>query len=988
MTPLFNGSNTPQLFGTPLGADFPRALVDALKAAYADAPPEALARVHLVLNTRRMARRVLELFDEGGAGLLPRISLISDFATLDPRSPLPASEPALQTKLALSVLIRSLIEAETNTKDHTAIAPREAAFDLAESLTALMSEMHEEGVAPEAVTALDVSDQSGHWERAQAFLKIVQTYAMSRDGLTTAQRSRKIIEALVARWRDIPPKDPIIIAGSTGSRGLTATLMRAVAQLPQGAVVLPGFDFAFAAEAWPHLPEGAMSEDHPQYRFHALLTALELAPKDIKQWPAGAAPSEARNRLLSLALRPAPVTDQWIDNRSEAALIANEATSGITLLEANSQRDEALAIALRLRQAAEDRQQAALITPDRGLSRQVSAALARWGITPDDSAGEPLHLSPVGRFLRHVQKVLSPRALTAEALITLLKHPLCNALEERGTHLRYTRELELYIRHKGVPQPDTGTLLAFATAHKDEAARLWSAWVSEAFFSAGLSGEQPLDALIQTHIKTAEALARGPSEAETPLWKKDDGAEARKLFDSLLACAPAGGDMTHYDYVNLIDSALSSGEVRRSEATHSGVLIWGTLEARVQGVDLLILAGLNEGSWPEAPAPDPWLNRAMRAKLGLLLPERRIGLSAHDFQQAIAAKEVWLTRAHKSDDAETVPSRWVIRLTNLLTGLPDARGTKALKEMQARAKPWLIRAKQIDAPLVAVNQAKRPAPVPPVENRPRALSITQIQKLIRDPYAIYARHILKLNPLNPLQKMPDALLRGTILHKVMEDFVKAASADPSLRNRATLSALARDILEREVPWPAARLIWRARFEKVIDSFLDEEEGRAQNSRFLKAEGEGKLDFKDIGFSLKGKADRFDCLNDGTLAIYDYKTGTPPSPKMRKHFDKQLPLTAAMASEGAFKDIPAQTVGKLAYIGLGSDAGEALLKAEEYETATVLAEFKELIVAFLDPDKGYPSRRAVQKEGFAGDYDHLARFGEWSSTDDPVKEVLT
>ena len=497
-----------------------------------------------------------------------------------------------------------------------------------------------------------------------------------------------------------------------------------------------------------------------------------------------------------------------------------------------------------------------------------------------------------------------------------------------------------------------------------------------------------MEVLIKTHLETAEALARGPSTAETPLWKKDDGAEAQKLFNSLLACAPAGGEMTHYDYVNLIDSSLSSGEVRRSEATHSGVLIWGTLEARVQGVDLLILAGLNEGSWPEAPAPDPWLNRAMRAKLGLLLPERRIGLSAHDFQQAIAAKEVWLTRAHKSDDAETVPSRWVIRLTNLLTGLSQERGTKALGEMQARAKPWLTRAKQIDAPLALVPQAQRPAPVPPLTNRPRTLSITKIQTLIRDPYAIYARHILKLNPLNPLQKMPDALLRGTILHTVMEDFIKAASVDPSQRNRATLSALARDILERDVPWPAARLIWRARFEKVIDSLLKEEAERAKNGQFLKAEAEGQLELKDIGFSLKGKADRFDLLNDQTLAIYDYKTGKPSGPEVRKSFDKQLPLTAAMAAEGAFKDIPATAIGRIGYIGLGSDCGEFLLKPEEYDTANILAEFRKLILAFLSPDKGYPSRRAVQKESFAGDYDHLARFGEWSSTDDPVKEVLT
>ena len=987
MTQLFNGTDTPQVFGTPLGADFPRALVEALRTAYAGQPPEALARVQLVLNTRRMARRVSELFDEGGALLLPRISLISDLAALDPLSTLPAAEPALQTKLELAVIIRSLIENETKSSGQTAIAPREAAFDLAESLTALMGEMHEEGVPPEAIAQLDVSDQSGHWQRTQTFLNIVHGYAASRAGLTTAARSRLITEALMARWAALPPKDPIIIAGSTGSRGLTGALMRAVSKLPQGAIVLPGYDFAFAQGAWPKLSDGAMSEDHPQYRFHALLSALKQAPQDVQRWPAGMAPSEARNSLVSLALRPAPVTDQWISEGPEAALIAAEATSGITLLEASAQREEALAIALRLRQATEDGVQAALITPDRGLSRQVTAALARWGITPDDSAGEPLHLSPVGRFFRHVLDVISPRALTAEALITLLKHPLCNALQERGTHLRYTRELELYIRREGVPMPDADTLLAWSTAHKDEAARDWAAWVASAFFAEGLEGEHPFADLLQTHIATAEALALGPAEAETPLWQKDDGEEAQKLIRELTACAASGGDMSHYDYANLIDSALSSKEVRRGEAAHSGVLIWGTLEARVQGIDLLILAGLNEGSWPEAPAPDPWLNRKMRAEVGLLLPERRIGLSAHDFQQAIAAKEVWLTRAHKSDDAETVPSRWVIRLTNLLSGLPQKRGEKALEDMRARATKWLAFAKQIDAPAADVPLAKRPAPVPPVATRPRKLSITKIQTLIRDPYAIYARHVLKLQPLNPLQKMPDALLRGITLHTVMEEFVKAAKADPGLRTRATLSQLARDILARDVPWPAARLIWLARFEKVIDGFLAEEAARAANGAFLRAEAEGALELQDIGFTLTGTGDRFDRLEDGTLAIYDYKTGAPPSVNVRKHFDKQLPLSALMAVEGAFKDIPAESVGKLAYIGLGTNAGEAVFDPKEYDTGTILAEFKELIGAFMDPDKGYPSRRAIQSEEFEGDYDHLARYGEWSSADTPEKEVL-
>lgn len=982
---LFNHSKEPNLFGTPLGADFPRALVDGLLGAYAGQPPEALARVHLVLNTRRMARRVKDLFDEGGARLLPRISLISEMSGFALTAGIPMPISRLERQIEVAPLIAKLLE---NNKE---IAPRAAVFELAASLVELVAEMHEQGVTPESVAALDVTDQSQHWAHMLEFMQIAQSYLEAEpERIDAGAAQRLLAEVLTSSWQVKPPRYPLIVAGSTGSRGPTAMFIEAVARLPLGAVVLPGFDFDFAERSWSALPKGAMGEDHPQYRFEALLHALESRPSDVARWPEGNAPNAQRNRLLSLALRPAPVTDQWLKEAKEASLLLPKALEDVTLVEAPNQRIEALTIALRLRKAAEDGTRAALITPDGTLARQVTAALDRWGIIPDDSAGEPLHLSPVGRLLRLVINLIGeaerPRA---ETIIALLKHPLCApSVLPRGPHLRLTRELVLYLRDKGAPHPTPETLAAWLEARKNEEAADWCAWLQSLFWGQTAPAPQ-LHAITHRMIAVAEELTTG----REPIWTRDDGKEARRILDELKVCEDVM--LTVPDFSRLIDSAFTRTEMRRDTTrAHPDIFIWGTLEARVQGMDLLILAGLNEGTWPETPAPDPWLNRAMRLRLGMLLPERRIGLSAHDFQQAVAAKEVWLTRAVRSDEAETVGSRWLIRLTNLLEGLPKLpsedkpRGEKALLSMRRRGTSWVRLAEGIDAPQGKPQPAARPAPCPPVAQRPRRLSITEIQKLIRDPYAIYARHVLKLRPLNPLQREPDHLERGNALHKVMEEFVKEAQENPELLTRDQLVAKAEAVLDRDVPYPATKLMWLARFEKIVDILVKDERARLSNVAQVMTETKGALDLKDVGFTLSGKADRFDTLEDGTLAIYDYKSGKISNSKVRNHFDKQLQLTAAMAEEGAFNGLPARTVSHLAFIGLGSKAEVSVLKEEEFGTAQTLEELRKLIAAFLVLDKGYPSRRAVQEERFDGDYDHLARYGEWSTDTPAKKEHLT
>ncbi|MGJ8611253.1 MAG: double-strand break repair protein AddB, partial [Octadecabacter sp.] len=945
--------------------------------------PTDVARVEIYVNTRRMQRHLTSLFHSGDALLLPRIRLVTDLANDPIGSDIPASIAPLRRRLEVAQLVKKLIESQPT------LASQDAAIDLADSLVALMSEMQGEGVPPEVIANLDVTDQSGHWQKALQFIQLVQQF-FAQDQLDGEGRQRLVTETLIDTWAQTPPDHPIIVAGSTGSRGATSLFMQAVAQLPQGAVILPGLDCDMPADVWDMLHAKKGGEDHPQFRFKALADALNIHPKDIAIWGDTDGLNRDRTGLISLSLRPAPVTHQWIKDGPDLGDI-DTATRGLTLIEAPTPRAEADAIAVRLRQAVEDNQTAALISPDRMLTRQVTAALDRWNIKPDDSAGLPLQLTAPGRFLRHIADLFC-EPLNAESLLVLLRHPLSNSTDKTGNkHGIYTNALELELRRYGPPFPTAESLLAWATAKAKHHPDLpnWAAWVGSVLAGLHDPSAKPLTDHIDLHFDISERLSAGPDATGSgELWQKSAGYEAQRVMSQLRTHADAGGVMTPREYRRLVSSVLADGEVRDRDEGHPNVLIWGTLEARVQSADLVILAGLNEGTWPESPTPDPWLNRPLRMQAGLLLPERRIGLSAHDYQQAICARDVVISRAIRSDEAETVPSRWVNRLTNLMGGLADKGGPAHLDAMRQRGDHWLALAASIAAPTVKTDPAPRPSPCPPINARPDQLSVTQIKTLIRDPYAIYARKILGLGKLDSLAHTPDAPMRGTIVHKVLEKFVKSGIDPADATASDTLLTLAQDVLDELCPWPAVRALWFARIASFVPHFLAEEQKRRAFSANVDTEMWGEIKLSNLPFTLTGSADRIDKSDDGEALIYDYKTGTPPSAKQQKVFDKQLLLEAAMVERGAFKALGPMRTKAAVYIGLGNALKDQPAPLNEETPDETWARFEGLIAKWMDPSKGYTSRSAMELSKFDGDYDHLARFGEWDETDDPVAEDMS
>jgi double-strand break repair protein AddB len=742
--------------------------------------------------------------------------------------------------------------------------------------------------------------------------------------------------------------------------------------------VLPGFDFDMPATVWEGMTEALTAEDHPQYRFRRVMELSGRGRNDVRPWTMAEPPAPGRNALISLSLRPAPTTDQWLIDGPKLPDLP-PVTQDLTLVEAPSERVEAITIALALREAAETGTTAALITPDRNLSRRVTAALDRWGIRPDDSAGRPLALSAPGRLLRQVADLFGQK-LTGAAMLALLKHPLAFSGPERGPHLILTREFELHLRRNGPAFPTAGAVQDWARTSGLAQAEHWAAIVGATLCGHEVTSRLSLSDFVSRHLALTEALARGfGSDGSGALWDKAAGQEAVLAMTNLQREAGAAGEMSAADYAGIMHGILNQHDVRETETVHPHIMIWGTLESRVQGADLVILGGLNDGIWPPLPPPDPWLNRAMRKEAGLLLPERRIGLSAHDFQQAVAARRVILTRSKRGADAETVPSRWLNRLVNLLTGLPGRQGPEALAAMQERGEGWLKLAAAFDtAP--EKPPALRPSPRPPVAARPKRLSVTEIKTLIRDPYATYARHVLKLRPLNPLRPEPDPLLRGIVLHEILEIFLRRGGG-----GREALLAITDAVLAERVAWPVARLAWQSRMAKVADAFLAF--SAATGGAPVLLEEKGAVTLPGLDFTLTGMPDRIDKLEDGRLFLIDYKTGTPPTSAQQEKFDKQLFLLAAMAEAGGFKGLGPQEVARLAYVGLKAKLEPALIEVEPGEVERVWSDFARLMTSFARQSQGYTARRAVEKTTDVGDYDHLSRYGEWDMPDKTAPEDL-
>jgi ATP-dependent helicase/nuclease subunit B len=1034
-----------RVFTIPASAPFLPTLIRAITGGklgfrLAD-DPLALAAATLYLPTRRACRLARDAFIETlkiDAAILPRIVAIGDIdedeiafaeAASGPIAAdalqLPPALGGLERRLLLTQLVRKWANApEVHGASGSPLVAQTpaAACALADDLARLMDDMTMRDVSWDKLDGLvpDFLDQ--YWQLTLKFLELARSnwpaILRERGFIEPAARRDALIKAEAARLAR-KTDGPVIAAGSTGSIPATAELIATIARLPHGAVVLPGLDTDLDDYSWRLIAgnEGngiAPAPGHAQYALQALLARTGVKRDAVENLvePCG------RERLVSEVLRPAAATDLWRQRAAAAGFEAHAdaALSTVTMIEAANAEDEALAIAVALREAVEEEKSAALVTPDRALSRRVTAALERWGIAAEDSGGDPLTDTPAGIFARLAAESALGE-LAPVTLLALLKHPLSRlGLRDPA---RAVAALERAILRGPRPRPGTAGLVSALEAFRVQLGKVRSKEASE------LHRSDPRLGLTDSELSAAGDLVRRLAEALRPLesigkrehplgeiaarhrevlaaLSRDGGRElafagsdGTKLADALdeLATSDAATTLSilPFDYVELFSAALAGRVVRPPPQTGTRVRILGLLEARLTEADRVVLGGLVEGAWPPESRTDAWLSRSMRQQLGLDLPERRVGLSAHDFAQMLGAREVILTRAVKISGTPTAPSRFVQRLA----AVAGARRWQAALD---RGEVYLAWARTLDRP-ECVQAVARPAPKPPRAARPKRLSVTEIEHWLRDPYTIYAKHVLRLAPLDEVDAAPGAAERGTVIHNVLrefsERFADSLPSDPA----AELIAMGKKHFAALEEFPEARAFWWPRFRRIAQWFAGWEAGRRAIFTLVAAEVRGGIEIPltDGVFTLSGIADRIERDSDGRYVILDYKTGSLRTERqVRTGLAPQLTLEAAMLRRGGFNTVPIPAggaVATLAYVALkgGARAGEFMpLDFKEgtpdSQADQAFEKLSALVRRFDDDNEPYRSLVHPMWKARYGDYDHLARVKEWSATGGPEDDI--
>lgn len=1011
-------STPPRIFSLPPSAAYLDELARGLvEATDAKTNLEALADALIFTPNQRAARELaLALYRAvGGTLLTPEIRTLGDIEEEDGLAAFGPDAldlpPAISTAERRGALARLIQHWRTASSGDP--LPPNALLSAADELAALIDQAWMaggidwkklDGLAEELAPQL-----AGHWRSSADFLDIVMRAwpkHLKETGYSDAQMRRLgAAEALATRWARKPPEHPVLIIGSTGAGAATRRLMQAVLTLPRGVIVLPGLDPDSLASEWTSIGEAA---SHPQYVLHATLKWLRLAPENVRLWPGTTETPRAvaRRRLLNQALAPAVETRDWTQRLAELAgeqtpgEFVSSALDSFSLVEAEDENEEALAAALMLRETLETPgKTAALVTPEASLARRTAAILERWGIDIAPSSGAPLAHAETGSLLTIVSRFVFDPA-DPILLLALLKHPHVRVGRD-ATHL--TRLVTSLDRShlRGPRKHRTLEALANAIANPPqsddpdrpgppadpESAQLLRdldtqfALVAHAFAKDNFAGPTAADSL----ARFAEAVAASPAQPGTRIWSGKPGEMAAKFIQQLVQLTGAFSGMRASDFPDVLASTLRGATSAPDTPEHPRIVIWGPLEARLQRRDRMILASLNEGSWPKPAAADAFLNRTLRKQLGLPDPDERIGLSAHDFAQLANAPEVILLRAKRVDDKPAVASRWLWRLRTLAAGGLGGRD-KAEAALRAPAGhdplDWIA----IMRTPGIVTSAKPPRPTPPVEARALGkFSPSRTVTLIRDPYADYAKRILRLEPLRRAGEPIDARERGTAVHAAVERFEgdRSQSLAGLIVDELTRSGAEPDLIALELP------LW----ERAAAAHLRWSEARAPRVKAFALEKKAFIEFDtDIGrVKLEAKADRIEQLSDGTLAIIDFKTGAPKkAAAVETGLEPQLPLEAAIASETKFGDVGVAQTSEMIYFRMSLSAASAdedngqPLEFERPAAPAVaraaLEGLKQLINQYGNPAQPYLSKPRVEFIWSVSDYDRLARRAEWTAED--------
>ena len=1020
---ITEGVEEPSVFHLPPSTDFAKNFVKGLLSRFEPgilaSNPELLGRLKILTSNKRLAKRIEEILELYGFVILPKIVQVDELSDFFYGAPVKIIEEKkgqsyfqIISKLERFFKLESLIK-EVQEQEFTKMT-KAAYFDLAKSLGDLIDELNTNRVSVKDLEKIIEEDLPKHLQLNLFLMRqVVERYKkflIEKEFIDKSSKHTLDVNNLINHWQAEPYTMPLLIVGSTGSQKATAELMHAISKLPQGLVVLPGLDIHLTDRSWKNL-----TPDHPQYGFSSLSKTWGLARsqrnKIIKApcWLELSFTDHAnssiaiRSHFFSLLMRPAPVTDEWRTEGKSILDNLNLALKDVSLIEAENSRLEAAAISVSVKEAVNEGLTVALITPSKQIARRVTAELKRWKIVPNNSLGICLAATDLGLFLRQGALAINS-GFDFNYVVALIRNRLCGG-EYEFHHINI-------VKLQQAPQWPGVSFLDLVNhewlQNQDDEFVHWYNWLSKVFNNSIKALEIDFfENIVSVHKNLSQELIDGYGDSKDRLvssshqrscWQSDEGVGVLAVLNQLSNISQETGKFEFWTYQKILERLLSETNYKPlPESENSQVFIWGTLESRTQHADVFILSGLNEGIWPGYYNDDTWLSRSMRSVIGIDLLERKIGLSAHDFQQAAMAKKLILSRSLRQDNMPSVSSRWLLRLENLLIGLGDD-GIKCLTDVRLRGEAFLQLAKELyssdlltDALSSELKRlALRPAPIPPLITRPNRLSVTEIDILIKNPYSVYAKQILNLRKIQNIQYTADPRNKGNLVHTTMERFIgEHINELPDLNESCVaLKEKFNLILDNALIPIDVKSVWKAQFGMRANSIILSELSRRSVGKPIALEVYGKYTI-DLNtgelFLLTAKADRVDKGSDG-FTIYDYKTGKISRSDLERN-SPQLDIEALMLRRGSFVDIPKGKVLGLSLIGLGASPQQYVKDVntgdlDEWESGLV-----QLIKRMKLELSSFPARIYKDKNNYpSDDYEHLSRYGEWGDND-PVNDLI-
>ena len=986
-------------------------------------------------ETRDLLRQAFMEQQGGKPGIMPRIDAPGDMDNDD--LGLKVSEnPVLSQALmdippAIPKLHRQLMLAEEILKIKGMASSVQKAIKLGGELGAFLDELQRNDIELKNVEKLAPVEFRQQWSHTAEFLKIItETWPARLETLGMVdpeEHKNALIEIQALHWRTNPPAKPMIAVGFTDTTPAILSMLQSVASMPQGAVVLPGLDTALDQKSWD-----VLTAVHPQYALKTTLGVLKVERSAVKEWQTDVLPAEshdtaaenvnaARRKLMRETMRPSGTAEGWSGlkarkkNKRKAANddgaddtareIDPQALAGMDLITTMTPQEEASVIALKMRETLETPgRTATLVTGDRSLARRVAAKLKYWKIDVEDSAGKSLAETQSGIFLLATANMASEE-WSPIPLLEALKHPLAANGETREAFAKNVAALEDNALHGPRPGPGATGLKDTLTAAFNRAARRpkdspgfrpqaeldaqkkeLHDWVDRLQL-AGKSFYEKMDSdtahpfaeFLDDHIRFAEALAKTDTETGAArLWRGDEGVKTARFMTQLREAAKFIPAVSGRDYLDVLAGLMREVNFQPAMSPHPSLKILTPEQAKLAKADVMIMGGLNDEVWPARPDVSPWLSPDMVTALGLPPAEESIGRSAHQFTQLVANPNVLLSRSMRSGDAPTVSSPFLTRLMMVLKG--------AGLDEEIASKSQLLEIHHAMHTPAEVTPIAPPEPRPPVAARPKQLPVTGIESLMRDPYTVYAKYVLKIRPRAPLDASPSVSERGTFTHDALDAFMKKYPDKLPDNAYEELLKLGEEAFKERMNNPYVQSFWMPRFQRIAKWFVKFEAERREMTKNLGTEVHGKLEI-DMGngekFILTAIADRIDRDENDLAVVIDYKTGGIPTQKnVALGMSPQMTLEALIAFTGGFDGVDATDVGDVQYWKLSGGRPAAEVTKVRGDPKQLMEEAKEgvteLVKAFNKKETPYLSTPRPEFAPRYHDYEHLSRIGEWST----------